>query len=141
MSDLPCSRLLTWLQNEHGEDLRVLLRYDGGDHEWLYRREDVVANYPEAEFEKSVETYRDIEPLVHDQSEIIDGGALRATVNIYDEIVLLQFPLEPGEGVVVSFDANVGKDLVEIVATGLQLLLADFEAALDRMPDWVAEER
>ena len=141
MSDIPCSRLLTWLQNEHGDELRVLLRYDGTDNEWLYRRDDVVANYPEADFEESVDTYREIEPLVREQSEIIDGGALRATVNVYDDIVLIQFPLAPGEGVVVSFDADVGKDLVEIVATGLQLLLADVGSALDRMPDWVAAER
>ncbi|UWG48874.1 Uncharacterized protein HSRCO_2614 [Halanaeroarchaeum sp. HSR-CO] len=139
MTDLPCSRLLTWLQREYGDDLRVLLHYEESEYEWLYRRDDVRAQYDERSFDESVDTYREIEPLVREQSDILDGGALRATVNVYDDIVLLQFPMRPGEGVVVSLEATAGADLVEIVATGLQLLLADADAAQARMPDWVKQ--
>ncbi|MGM0399359.1 MAG: hypothetical protein ACQEQY_10255 [Halobacteriota archaeon] len=140
MTDLPCSRLLTWLQREHGDDLRVLLRYEEEEHEWLYRRDDVKAQYDERSFDESVDTYREIEPLVREQSDILDGGALRATINVYDDIVLIQFPMAIGEGVVVSLEATAGEDLVEIVATGLQLLLADVEAAKARMPGWVERD-
>lgn len=140
MPDLPGSRLLTWLRREHGDDLRAVLHFEPETHEWLYRRDEVAAHYDVRAFDESVETYRDIEPLVRRQSDIIDGGALRATVNVYDDIVLLQFPLDAGEGVVVSFDAAVGEDVVEVVATGLQLLLADVEEAQERMPEWIERD-
>lgn len=135
----PQSRLTRYLERTQGDRLRVVATYDGEDYEWLYRRDDVAEKFSDEEFAASFETYRNVDPAVAEQADIMRAGNHRATVNVYDDIVLIQFPLHDGQGAIVSLDADVGADMVEIVADGLQLLLADQDDA-DAVPAWVDEE-
>lgn len=140
MGDMPSSRLVQWLKRTQGDDLRVVGVYDDSGGEWLYRRPDVADAYPESAFEESIETHRTWAKAVMKQADIIEGGDLRATVNIFDDILIINFPMDHDRGAVVALEAKVGEDLVEIVATGLQLFLDDREAALSRLPSWIDEE-
>lgn len=135
----PQSRLRTYLERTQGDRLRVVATYDEDEYDWLYRRDDVVEKFSEDEFAASFETYRKVDPAVAEQADIMRAGNHRATVNVYDDIVLIQFPLGEGRGAVVSLDAEVGADMVEIVADGLQLLLADREDA-GAVPAWIDDE-
>ncbi|MFB6125585.1 MAG: hypothetical protein ABEJ59_06465 [Halanaeroarchaeum sp.] len=116
----PQSRLTRYLERTQGDRLRVVATYDAEGYEWLYRREAVLEKFSDAEFTASFETYRNVDPAVAEQADIMRAGNHRATVNAYDDIVLLQFPLGEGRGAIVSLDAEVGADMVEIVADGLQ---------------------
>ncbi|MFB6133581.1 MAG: hypothetical protein ABEJ55_01155 [Halanaeroarchaeum sp.] len=140
MDEAPSSRLLEWLKRTQGDDLRVVGVYDGSGGEWLYRRPDVADAYPESAFEESLETHRTWAKAVMEQAEIIEGGDLRATINVFDDILIINFPLDHERGALVALEAKVGEDLVEVVANGLQLLLDDREAALSRLPSWIDEE-
>lgn len=125
MTDISTSRLVAWLKRKKGEELRVVGRYDSTEVEWLYRRDDVHSTYTVDDFAASVDAYRGLVPAVESLTDTLQAGDHRATVNVYDQLVLLLYVLDPERGVVVSFDTPVGEDMVEIVTDGLQLLLAD----------------
>lgn len=136
MDERPYSRFTRWLKRSHEDTLRLVLRYDGSEAEFLHLRADVEGEYSPEELEGITETHRNIAPAVETQSERVRGGSHRATVNYYDDFLIIQYPLEGSKGVVVSLDAEVGHDHVETVATGLQLLWAD--EADREIPEWIA---
>ncbi|MFB6071152.1 MAG: hypothetical protein ABEJ76_09025, partial [Halanaeroarchaeum sp.] len=108
-------------------------------HEWVYRREDVAAAYTDQEFADTFENYRLIAPLVADQEDLLQAGDLRANVQLFDSVILIQYLHPSGAGTIISFDADLGLDLVEIVATGLQLLVGGETDAEGDLPEWAAE--
>lgn len=135
MSSDPPSRLVRWLERTQAGHLRVVARYDEDGYEWLFRRDDVADTYSQDAFDRTFDNYRWIAPIAFDQAEAMEAGSLRANLNVFDRVIVIQFLETPEQGTIVSFDADIGEDLVEIVANGLQLLIGDREA--DAMPEWV----
>lgn len=119
--------------------MRAVATYDDTDYEWLYRRQDVEEGYPQTAFDRTFDNYRRIAPIGLDQERAMDVGDLRANVTVYDRAVVIQFALTETEGMIVSLDAEVGEDMVEVIATGLQLIVADRDEGTTAMPGWVEE--
>ncbi|QPV61970.1 hypothetical protein I7X12_14580 [Halosimplex litoreum] len=85
--------------------LRAAVRYGGDDHEVVYIREDIEAQFSEAELDERVETL--VMKGLGDPTEegaLFDFGGLDATVRWYDAVVVAHFPVREWSGLVFTFD-------------------------------------
>jgi hypothetical protein len=85
--------------------LRVAVRYGGDDHEVVYLREDIAAQFSDAELDERVETL--VMKGLGDPTEegvLFDFGSLDATVRWYDAVVVAHFPVREWSGLVFTFD-------------------------------------
>jgi hypothetical protein len=87
--------------------LRVAVRYGGDDHEIVYLREDIAAQFSAAELDERVETL--VMKGLGDPAQegaLFDFGALDATVRWYDAVVVAHFPVREWSGLVFTFDRD-----------------------------------
>ncbi|QLH79756.1 hypothetical protein HZS55_21750 [Halosimplex rubrum] len=85
--------------------LRAAARYGGDDHEVVYLREDIAAQFTDAELEERVETL--VMKGLGDPAQegaLFDFGTLDATVRWYDSVVVAHFPVREWSGLVFTFD-------------------------------------
>ncbi|QLH84745.1 hypothetical protein [Halosimplex pelagicum] len=87
--------------------LRAAVRYGGDDHEVVYLREDIAAQFSDAELEERVETL--VMKGLGDPAQegaLFDFGTLDATVRWYDSVVVAHFPVREWSGLVFTFDRD-----------------------------------
>lgn len=122
---LDSSRLVDWLQRTQEDRLRLIADYDADDYELRYVRPVLEEMYDEEDWEATFENHRLVAPLGYDQANTIQAGDVRANITVFDRVIGIQYLEGESRGTIVSLDAEPGIDLIEIVATGLQLLLDD----------------
>jgi len=96
--------------------LRLVVRYGGDDHEVVYLRDDIAAQFSPDERDARVETL--VMKGLGDPAEegaLYDFGRLDATVRWYDAVVVAHFPLREWSGLVFTFDREADS-LDDIVA-------------------------
>ena len=88
-----------------GETVRMAVRYDGDEFELLYVREDIDAQFSDAELTERVKalTMKGLGDPV-EEGTLFDFGQLDATVRWYDSAVVATFPTEEWSGLVFTFD-------------------------------------
>jgi len=85
--------------------LRAAVRYGGDDHEVVYLRDDIAAQFSADELDERVETL--VMKGLGDPAEegaLFDFGTLDATVRWYDAVVVAHFPVREWSGLLFTFD-------------------------------------
>lgn len=103
--DVPAS-FYRFLDVTAGDYLRAVVRYERRSWAEVYRREDVG---DETVAERAVTRKCRRGPVDADADDP------RCTVQVFDEAVLLDFPLSRRRGVLVSLDPNAARDLGSFV--------------------------
>ena len=95
--------------------LRAVVRYRGDGHDIVYLREDIEAQFSDAERDERVETL--VMKGLGDPAEegaLFDFGGLDATVRWYDAVVVAHFPVREWSGLVFTFDRE-SESLADLV--------------------------
>ncbi|GGL34636.1 hypothetical protein GCM10009037_17820 [Halarchaeum grantii] len=96
------------LRDRLGDSLRSVVGYTRNDYTVHYLRDDVAADYDDAEIARGVEEMR-FESL---EAEYVNDlfaerhGELRCNVTFFEDAVELNFPLSETEGLAVAVDAD-----------------------------------
>lgn len=103
--DEPVRELIDRILEEGGDTLRLVARYDRGDYEVVYARDDVTEGFSEPELTTRVETFV-MQGMGEPEREgtLYDFGELDATVRWYDEAVVAHVPVSEWTGLVFTFD-------------------------------------
>jgi hypothetical protein len=88
-----------------GDTVRMAIQYSGDEYDLLFVREDVEAQFSEAEMAERVKTlmFKGLGDPV-EESALFDFGHLDATVRWYDSVVVASFPVREWSGLVFTFD-------------------------------------
>lgn len=108
MASRLAGRLETFFQEETGENLRSIIKYEMDDQELTYIREDVAAQYSTEELEEAVDDSR-MESLSAPMYEGIyseDHGDITCLVKCFEHVIEMNFVLDDGLGAVVALDVE-----------------------------------
>lgn len=101
--------LLGFLNDRAGEYHRGTVRYRPEGMEILYLREDVEAQRLDSEIEGMLNRLRPESSRV--EADAFPFGTLHATVRRFDDAIILHFPVEDDNGIVVSLEPQTARDL------------------------------
>lgn len=97
-----------------GGALQAVVIYDQDRHRDLYRREDVAGRHDTDLERRVLDRFRD-EVERRSTEESLFEGALRATIRVFPERVVVHLPRDDQSGTVVVLDASVAQNAVEFV--------------------------
>jgi hypothetical protein len=97
--------LLDAILDGSGDSVRMALQYSGDEYDLLFVRDDVGAQFSDAEMAERVKTlmFKGLGDPV-EESALFDFGHLDATVRWYDAVVVATFPVREWSGLVFTFD-------------------------------------
>lgn len=136
---MPAETLAAHIRSLDAGELRIVVRYDGDDFEAVHVAEELDDLYTDAEFEEVTKNLvlKSLDDGL-EQPELAHFGHLDATVRWFQEVVVLQVPLDDWSGVIVSFDRESIADTGRLVDEILAFVDEEFHDAEDE--DAVAEE-
>jgi hypothetical protein len=122
-------RFVAFLTDTFGASLRSVLRYEHGDHELVYLREDLDTLYDEDDVEEVID-YLVHESLGREATERrYPHGDLKCEIEVYEEATELNFVFGRGRGVAVGVDST--GLVAQSVFVGKCLELLDVDEQLD----------
>ena len=107
-------RLVRLLRERTGEALRGVISYDADDIDVLYVREDLATGELREALPEGIRRLRERGPIVPETYATF--GDYRATTEVYDGAVLLDFPTAERAGVLVTLNPDAATQLSEFVS-------------------------
>lgn len=101
--------LIDYLEQRAGDYHRGTVRYEGNDTDVLYLREDVKETRLISQIDRMLGRLRPEASPKEERS--FPFGELNATVRLFDEAILLHFPVGNDRGIVVSLEPETARDL------------------------------
>lgn len=101
----PLGTFVETLRTQSDDSLRLVVRYDGDEHDVLYTRDDVATGPDDAGVDDQVKTLvlKGLsDPPAEDQ--LSGFGSLHATLRWFDDVVVACYPTGEWSGVVATFD-------------------------------------
>lgn len=116
MAGTNLAELTEYCKERGGGTLRVVFTYTDDSGEILYARGDIGEKHRESGFEPLRRAAWAVhETVLAEAPRIETMGDYRVTVHTFDEAFVMQFRESPDEGVAVSFDREIGRDLHEFL--------------------------
>jgi len=105
------------------DGLRLVIRYEGDEHDVVYVRDDVAEMYSPEELDEKVkelvvEGLGD--PPTQEQFRLF--GEMNVVLRRFEKAVVLHFPVEEFAGLAVTFDRDVAPSLDTLADVGLDTL-------------------
>ncbi|MEE6211063.1 hypothetical protein U3A55_13000 [Salarchaeum sp. III] len=113
------ARLVRLVNAEAGDYFRTGVRYTSFGWEVLYRRDDLPDQRLRERNQAIVDCARDHEPLREQDSPF---GDVRASVELYEDGVLIHLREGAQNGVVLAFEVDIAKNLAGFVVKCQQTL-------------------
>lgn len=110
-----------YLRDRAGELHRMTVRYDRGEREFLYVRDDLDEGQLRDQVDRLLDRSRPAGPDEGDAA-FAQFGELEATVHVFEEAVVLRFPDGRQRGVLVSLEVAAARELSTFVVECRQRL-------------------
>jgi hypothetical protein len=123
------TRLEEWLKNRTGRKLRSIIRYEGGEFEVTYLRDDVAQQSTEDEIKAAVDESR-MESLtapIYNNAFSEAHGDLTCLVKIFENVVELNFVVADGLGTAVALDVEALENTHDLIAEAREIVLDEQE--------------
>lgn len=114
------SNLSEFLEERTGGLLRGIARYNGTTSDVLHLREDVKQQRMRSEIDRIL--YRVRPEAFPKEEQSFPFGDLYATVRVFEEAILLHFPTDIDQGIVVSLEPDVATELNTFIGKCLERL-------------------
>jgi len=104
--------LVKYCQAEAGQQFQSLFTYTEESAKPYYVRGDMRPSFREGGFQRFQEAAWEVHATLLEQApkaEVL--GDYRATVHTFDTAFVIQFRIDDDEGVVATFDRNIGRNL------------------------------
>lgn len=126
-------RLEEFFENQTGEHLRSIIKYEPYDCEITYVRDDVADQYTEDELEKAVDDSRmeSIASPIYADMYSEDHGNLLCMVKCFEGVVEMNFALADGVGAVVALDTEAMANGYGLVAKARNVIENERENLTD----------
>lgn len=117
-------RIMDFLRERVGEALRTVVILQPDDWTGVYLRDDLREAYDEDTYEAVLDRFRafSTDPTPDPIGEI---GERRALVHYHEEAFVVQLPFEDEASILVSVDADVGRELLTFIEQCREQLYAD----------------
>lgn len=116
MDEQQYEELSEFLQKQVGDALRGVIAYDGDEQQTIYLREDVRAEHSAAYGSRVADVFRAQHRDRTDVLEALEFTDESASLQIFDEALVIHF-MGDGEGAIIKFDPDVGRNLVQFIDT------------------------
>lgn len=123
-------------RNKAGESLRGVYHYSDGEYEALYLRDDIAEQYTDEGLTDFFELVAESEDTDTQQEEALHVGTHHATLRLYDDALLLQFPQGEDIGTLIALDPTAGRDISAFVVQCLETLHQTSEQDVQNAPVW-----
>lgn len=123
------SRLREFFEAETTDELRSIVRYDGGDADVEYLRDGVATEYSEEELAAAIDESR-MESLytpIYERAFADDHGDLQCMVMCFENVVEMNFVVGDGVGVAVALDAEAMDEAHGFVSRARNVVLEERE--------------
>ena len=105
--------LLRYLEKQAGSNLRGVARYDYDSTDVPYLREDIREVRMLSQVDRMLRRLRpESDP---NEEKAFPFGDMHATLRIFDEAVIMHFPLGVGRGIVVAMEPEAASQLTTFV--------------------------
>ena len=101
--------LVNYLEERAGEYHRGTVRYDQTDTDVLHLRDDVREERMLSEINRMLQRLRPEATMQEEQA--FPFGELHATVRVFEDALVLHFPISSKHGVVVSLEPETARNL------------------------------
>lgn len=101
--------LVDYVDDRASDYHRGTVRYEGETTEILYLREDVREKRLQSQIDRMLRRLRPETAPKEEQSFPL--GDLRVTVRVFENAIILHFPLGPNRGIVVSLEPETAHNL------------------------------
>lgn len=101
--------LIDYLERRAGEYHRGTVRYDGEETDVLHLRDDLRETRLRSEIDRMLGRLRPEATAKEERS--FPFGDLHTTVRLFDEALILHFPIGPDRGIVVALEPETARDL------------------------------
>lgn len=101
--------LIDYLERRAGEYHRGTVRYDGNDTDVLHLRDDLRETRLTSEIDRMLDRLRP--EATAEEVRSFPFGDLNTTVRLFDEALILHFPVGQDRGIVVSLEPETARDL------------------------------
>lgn len=116
MASRTLAELTKFCEERGGGTLRVVFTYTEENGEILYARRDIREAYQDGGFEPLRRAAWNVhETVLAETPHIETMGDYRVTVHTFDDAFVMQFRKDSDEGVAVSFDREIGRNLHEFL--------------------------
>lgn len=116
MASRNLAELTKFCKDRGGGTLRIAFTYTEDGGEVLYAREDIEEIHRHDGFEPLRRAAWNVhETVLAETPHIETMGDYRVTVHTFDDAFVMQFRESPEEGVAVSFDREIGRNLHEFL--------------------------
>lgn len=127
MASRVASRLREFFDEHTNGELRSIIRYDPDTVEIEYIRDDVAAQYSEAELKDAIDESR-LESLyapVYGHAFSKDHGELQCMITCFENVIEMNFAVADGVGVAVAVDAEAMDDTHGVLSQARNLVLEE----------------
>lgn len=109
-------RLHQYCYERAGDDLRTVMIYSEDDHDFVYLRDDLRADYDEDLLAPVLDQARTVHETLNEVSESdVLLGQSRATVHAFDRAFVIQLFYSQTDGIIVSFELETGRNLLSFI--------------------------
>lgn len=122
MVDDTARRIVEYLQDRIGDGLRTVVILTPSEWEGAYLREDLKSDYDEATYEQTVELFRDTHDVELPPESAEHIGQRHAIVHYHEHAFVFQFPFSETETILVSVEADVGRELLGFIEACRQII-------------------
>lgn len=98
-----------------GDTLQAVIIYEEDHHRDLYRRDDIADLHDSALEREVLDVIRDDDRRRFTETSTSIEGAHRATVDVFENRVLLHLPRDESSGTLVVLDTTAARNLYEFV--------------------------
>jgi hypothetical protein len=121
------SRLEEFFEQQAGEHLRSIVKYEQDSSEFVYLRDDIDDRYTNEEIERAVDDSRMESLWTSLYSTLFSGdhGELTCMVKCYENVVEMNFVLADGVGAAVALDADAMSEAHGLVADAREIVVEE----------------
>lgn len=106
---MPAERLASYLEQTAGENLRGVVEYDQHSTDIVYVRDDLRSKHLHQTIDRILTR---LTPETHGREEqSFPFGELRATVRDFEKAIVMHFPQENNQGIVVTLEPETARSL------------------------------
>lgn len=112
--------LLSYLEQQAGDNLRGVAEYDEEETKVLYLRRNIRHERLKTEVDEMVDRLRPESSKA--ETNAFPLGELKVTVRRFEDAIIMHFPGGESQGVVVALDPDVARNLNRFTSECLQLI-------------------
>jgi hypothetical protein len=118
-----------FFEEQVGDHLRSIVRYEHDEFEVMYLRDDVAAQYDDRELYDAIDQCRldSLTPPVYEDAFSEDHQEMTCLVQCFEDTIDMNFIVEDGVGVIVGLDSEAMSDTHSLITEAYSTIASELK--------------